>query len=371
MTVDEELKARLARGVDVLPVDVEASLKRFHSARPRRAGVKRAVTVAGALLVAVIGLALVVRALPSGSEREGPAASTGPQGTIGYMLVTADGEAASVYSTDVERPSPVAVESNAFSVYPVWSPDGSRVAFGSGYDQTELTVADADGSNARSLGVETRATFAWSPDGTRLAYVRADEAQNGFDAVAIVGSDGEGDRVVVRGLEWRSVAWSPDGEQLLLAGHPESENPVAGPDGWDLYTVRIDGTDLVQLTRSVAFEHFAAWSPDGSRIVFARSPNSDDADYPSDLWTINADGSDERRLTEWRGFDSFPAWSPDGSYIAFASDRDATPEERGAFENGDAISGISLFVMRADGSGVRRLLMAEDGEALLPGSWKA
>jgi Tol biopolymer transport system component len=289
------------------------------------------------------------------------------------MVVTADGEAASVYSTSVDQPKPLAVEASAFSVYPVWSPDGSRIAFGSGpdFDHTELTVADAGGSNSHGLGVQTQGTLAWSPDGTRLAYVRADEAKNGFDAVAIVGADGSDDRVIARGLEWQSVAWSPDGERLLLAGHPESDNPIAGPDGWDLYTVRIDGTDLVRLTQSEAFEHFALWSPDGSRIAFASSPNFDDADYPSDLWIMNADGSGERRLTGWRGFDSFPAWSPDGSYIAFASDRDATPAEQAAFENGEAFSGISLFVMRADGSGVRRLLMAEDGEALLPGSWKA
>lgn len=373
MKLDEELRRRMAGGVDGLRLDTEGSLRRFHSARSRRVAVKRAVTIAGAFLVAVLGLAIAVRALPSGSERQVPAAPTGPVGTIGYMLVTADGQTSSLYSTGVDQPSPVALRTDAFSVYPVWSPDGSRVAFGSGadYDHTELTVGDADGSDARSLGVTIRGTFAWSPDGTQIAYVRGDEAPNGFDVLAIIGADGTNDHVVYRGVTIQSVSWSPDGTRLLITGHPASEDGIAGPEDFDIYSLAIDGSDVEQLTRTTEYEHFATWSPDGTQILFARSPEYDDADYPSDVWVMDADGSDTRKLTGWRGFDSFPAWSPDGLHIAFASDRDATPEEQAAFENGDAFSGVSLFVMRTDSTGVQRLLTAEQGQVLLPGTWKA
>ena len=82
---------------------------------------------------------------------------------------------------------------------------------------------------------------------------------------------------------------------------------------------------------------------------------------------MNADGSDVRRLTDWEGLDLFPVWSPDGRWIAFASDRDATPAQQESNRSGDVIfSGLSLYVMRPDGSDVTRVL---ESDAALPVSW--
>ena len=163
----------------------------------------------------------------------------------------------------------------------------------------------------------------------------------------------------------------PRRHPLLVTGHPEDGGGIGGPQDFGIYSFSIDGSDVVQVTHTLEYEHSASWPPDGSLIRFARSPEFDDADYPSDVWVMNGDGSDQRQLTDWRGFDSFPVWSPDGSSIAFTSDRDATQEEQAAFERGDAFSGLSVFIMRADGSDLRRLLAAGEGEALLPASWKA
>ena len=83
-----------------------------------------------------------------------------------------------------------------------------------------------------------------------------------------------------------------------------------------------------------------------------------------------ADGSDVRRLTNWEGLDFSPVWSKDGRWIAFASDRDATPAQQASNRSGDAIfTGLSLYVMRADGSDVSQLLLESD--AALPVSWGA
>ena len=54
--------------------------------------------------------------------------------------------------------------------------------------------------------------------------------------------------------------------------------------------------------------------------------------------------------------------------MAFASDRDATPAQRESNRSGDAIfTGLSLYVMRADGSDVGMLL---EGDDVLPVSWR-
>ena len=92
-----------------------------------------------------------------------------------------------------------------------------------------------------------------------------------------------------------------------------------------------------QLTRNSVFDGFPSWSPDRTKIVFTREVRGD-----SDVFVMAADGTGVRRLAGSRrpGHDLYPAWSPDGRLIAFASDR---PAER------------EIYVMRADGSGLRQL----------------
>ncbi|MDH4207263.1 MAG: hypothetical protein OEV76_00135 [Anaerolineae bacterium] len=76
--------------------------------------------------------------------------------------------------------------------------------------------------------------------------------------------------------------------------------------GGDIYTVNADGSGLVRVTRGMD----PSWSPDGSRIAFARWTS------PWGIYTTAADGSQERLL-----FSSHvaraPVWSPDGKQIAF------------------------------------------------------
>lgn len=79
----------------------------------------------------------------------------------------------------------------------------------------------------------------------------------------------------------------------------------------------------------------AAWSPDGSKVAFTMS-----RDGNPEIYVVNADGSGLRRLTRDPSTEASPTWSPDGSRIAFVSDRHGTPQ---------------IFVMDADGGNVERL----------------
>jgi dipeptidyl aminopeptidase/acylaminoacyl peptidase len=84
----------------------------------------------------------------------------------------------------------------------------------------------------------------------------------------------------------------------------------------DIYGVRLDGTLRPIVTSPVRSETFPAWSPDASRIAFARSLGGTNLD----LFVANADGSGERQLTTTpEGPEESPSWSPDGRQIVYAA----------------------------------------------------
>ena len=74
-----------------------------------------------------------------------------------------------------------------------------------------------------------------------------------------------------------------------------------------------DGSYPVQITSTIArgapTDQAPAWSPDGSRIVFASTRG--ESTY-SEIYVVNADGRDLQRLTTTPEEDLDPAWSPDG-----------------------------------------------------------
>jgi Tol biopolymer transport system component/serine/threonine protein kinase len=94
-----------------------------------------------------------------------------------------------------------------------------------------------------------------------------------------------------------------------------------------IFLVNLDGTNLVQLTNQSSGACQPSWSPDGARLAFT-SPCRLHGDFvngaysDSSLFVINADGTGMKQLTSVAGADFDPDWSPDGKQIAFTSIRD-------------------------------------------------
>jgi Tol biopolymer transport system component len=83
----------------------------------------------------------------------------------------------------------------ANGMYPSWSPDGKRITFMSWRNgRTELFVMNADGSDQRKLMDVDRGDAIdprWSPDGARIAFVHMPDGMNGSAArICTVGADG-------------------------------------------------------------------------------------------------------------------------------------------------------------------------------------
>jgi hypothetical protein len=99
-------------------------------------------------------------------------------------------------------------------------------------------------------------------------------------------------------------------------------SPVDSLEGSeDIFVMRENETDLVNLTQNPAFDGSPSWSPDGSKIAFSSERNG-----VLDIYIMTAAGSLLANLTNHSAPDFTPAWSPDGSQIAFASERDGNAE---------------------------------------------
>ena len=121
---------------------------------------------------------------------------------------------------------------------------------------------------------------------------------------------------------------SPDGKYVVFQ-HSEDPKPVTRPDGskaidfketsnWDIYRIRVDGSERIRLTDSPASEDQPTWSPDGKTIVYRRLNGKS-----FDLYLMDADGGNKRTLLEDPAHDEkTPAFSRDGKRVVFFSDRD-------------------------------------------------
>ncbi len=190
--------------------------------------------------------------------------------------------------------------------------------------QGDIYVRDFSGSNPTPLVASSEPEYSprWSPDGTRIAYSQAYGGPGGSD-LFVIDPDGTNKKNLSNhgpgGATSIPLDWSPDGLRILIRSDRGGQ--------WDLWIVRPDGSDPVQLTNTPGTEAHASWSPDGTSIVY---------EYNSDIWLMNADGSDQRALVARPRDDAAPTWSPDGTRIAwessFVGDRD-------------------IWVIAADGSG--------------------
>jgi Tol biopolymer transport system component len=215
---------------------------------------------------------------------------------------------------------------------PTWSPDGSRLAFGSNRGgRAGIWIMEANGE-AVTLNTGLREDFGprWSPDGNRLVFFSPIE---GMTQLFSVNADGTDVRAITTGSPGDfDPDWSPDGKKIAFAS---KRDDIPG-----IWIINADGTDPIRLTSSRA-DSKPVWSPDGATIAFSRF----DYTHRNVLYTMNADGSApvaRAGLT----YPVHPAWSPNGRKIAFST----TPCIR------DTCSEIIQFVS-LDGTGYSPITM--------------
>lgn len=200
----------------------------------------------------------------------------------------------------------------------------------------------------------------FSPDGSRLAYLRP-AATRGVDVV-VAGSDGARP-IIVTTASLPSVGylgWSPDSASIAVSVPPDRLQILDASAPAAPRVVTVDGTPL----QAMAIDDFNASPldlfrpPAGQEIMFVGSTSAGPA-----LFVADADGTAARPIIDpetsavpYSAIDT-PQWSPDGTRIAVAL---AAPDDPNAWR---------IHILNADGSGLRALSMDPRSRSEAHPSW--
>jgi TolB protein len=227
-----------------------------------------------------------------------------------------------------------------------WSPDGSMLAFtafqeGNDFD---VLVVRADGTGLRAVVESPRSEHRplWSPDGTQIAFERwpVHDRDPGTSDIYTVGLEGGEPAPLVSSPGWDTgAAWSPDGTRIAFASERDGDE--------EIYVVNADGSGEQRLTdRPGVDATSAAWSPDGTQISFV----ANDGEQWDD-WVVNADGSGLLKLTPSDRDDGPAVWAPDGSLLAFtASEVTGNVDNTGTYD---------VYTIQPDGTNERRITFGQ------------
>lgn len=224
---------------------------------------------------------------------------------------------------------------------PVWSPDGSTIAYELG--ARSLWTVRVDSSEIRLLSLAAR-NPSWSPSGRQLSFEAGLDSYGDAHGVQVAHADGTNARWLAG--EARQPAWSPNGGLIAYSS-------VRGPPHkrrYGIYVVRPDGTGRRRLD---AGSYLPIWASGGARLAYLCDLR------PGALCTIDAQGRRRRVVArgvrhEYTDFGKsgalVAAWSRGGLRLAYAR-------------------GDGIFVVNADGSGGRHVTANKNRAVMGRLSW--
>ena len=293
---------------------------------------------------------------------------------------------------------------------PTWSPDGTEIAYGTaGITNIEARAASQiwavrlDNGARRLIVSQDSAQPAWSPDGKHIAFF-GNQANGQLDLMTIPANGGTPVKLTTdAALDW-NPCWAANGKSLYftsdrggntnlwrIAVDTETGQPLGAPEPFttpatDTYHLSVsrDGSQIAYvqrnkqrniytldfdpasgtvhstpraLTRGTGSATHPAISPDGQWLAYTTAGSPQ-----TDLYVMRVDGTGVRRLTNDAAKDHLPRWSPDSKRLAFISDREGKNE---------------CWAVAADGSGKpEQLTFVGTGRAVFPnwspdGHWLA
>jgi len=177
-------------------------------------------------------------------------------------------------------------------LHPSWSPDGRHLVyckFGEQSQRWELWVTEAANTSVRSF-IDYGFLPEWSPDPAqnKILFQRARERGSRYHSIwtiDYVDGQGRNPTEIVSAMNAAVInpAWSPDGSRIVFATVVEPENhPQEKPAEADLWIVRLDGTERMNLTNGQSANFQPTWGADG-RVYFVSDRGGQD-----NIWSVVA-----------------------------------------------------------------------------------
>ena len=318
------------------------------------------------MLASLVTVAVAVAAGVTVTTQQAKAEFPGHNGRIAFMKQDSSEHWQTwVANKDLSNQVKLTSES-ADSGWAVWKPGGAKLAFDSGRaakPTDSRAINDIFKMNPDGTGVvklthsgSFSADPGWSPDGKRIAF-NSDRRHGSFrQEIYVMDSDGtDVHRVTTLPAEAAydgAARFSPDGKRLVFTRY------ITDPGRSALFTIRIDGSGLRQLTPWGNGAGDADWSPSGKKLVFEAYPNKG---CFGEIYTVEADGQHLTNIADNRchAGSSDPVWSPNGKKILFM--------QAHAFSGG---FGFGLARMNPDGS-ARHFILPNPNEEMHQPDWES
>jgi Tol biopolymer transport system component len=206
----------------------------------------------------------------------------------------------------------------------------------------------------------------FSADGKQLIFQSTRDGRE-CDQIYTMNLDGSNVRLVSTGNGRTTCSYFyPNGKEILYSStHLGAQECPPRPDfskgyvwavypSFDVFTARLDGSDLKQLTNTPGYDAETTISKQG-KLVFTSMRDGD-----LDIYTMDGNGKHVRRLTTELGYDGGPFWSYDGRQIVYRAYHPQTEKEKSDYldllkQNLIRPSTLEIWVMNADGSNKRQV----------------
>jgi Tol biopolymer transport system component len=216
-------------------------------------------------------------------------------------------------------------------IYPSWAPDGESFVFSGNHSGTfKIYEMDLEG-NMEMIGDVSGELYApaVSPDGSQILFTRHISQDEHF--ISLMERDGSRVINLTNYYDAQDPVWSSDGSRILFS---------ALEDGVEqFYTMEANGRDIQPVAGLENIRGRSDWALDLTIATFAGSRD----EHEREIVLLEAEGTPV--ILTQGGDNLSPAFSPDGQWIAFMSYRDHYWEA----------DGCEIYVMRRDGSDIRRL----------------
>jgi len=264
------------------------------------------------------------------SPTPNPAVPTGKIAYVCQIFKVQYGDQICIMDADGSNQRRLTTEDYTRHFYPSLAPDGESVIYAqfggeNVYDIYEMTLDGQVFQRTNGIGILTAPEI--SPDGRQIAFTHGAPLET--HAIWVMDRDGNNPHQIYE-AGW-DPTWSPNGEEILFAS--DFNGTV------QMYIVSAEGGNPRQVNEMDYLRGRTDWSPRDEIVTYSGKA------WHRELYLMNDDGSNLHQITPSGGNSQGPGFSPDGNWVAFTA----------YFDHYDDIHGCEIYIMRTDGTDLRRL----------------